>query len=105
MSSIETVMQYPIMLERYATCTPKQQVILLQVPQNRSRRGELSHQSPGHVNVFTAACALPAQSAGRGGPAMTQRPAKRLPTWLTIDLAVILVSLVIIGLGMWLAPW
>ena len=36
---------------------------------------------------------------------MTQRPAKHLPTWLTIDLAVILVSLVIIGLGMWLAPW
>jgi hypothetical protein len=35
---------------------------------------------------------------------MTQR-LKRLPTWLTIDLAVILVSLVIIGLGMWLAPW
>ena len=59
----------------------------------------------GHVNVFTAACALPAQSAVRGGPAMTQRPAKRLPTWLTIDLAVILVSLVIIGLWMWLARW
>ena len=36
---------------------------------------------------------------------MTQRPAKRLPTWLTIDLAVIVVSLVIIGLGIWLAPW
>ena len=29
----------------------------------------------------------------------------RATTWLTIDLAVILVSLVIIGLGMWLAPW
>ena len=29
---------------------------------------------------------------------------QRIPTWLTIDLLVIFVSLVIIGLGMWIAP-
>jgi hypothetical protein len=30
---------------------------------------------------------------------------KRIPTWLTIDLLVILVSLVIIGVGIiWIAP-
>ena len=30
---------------------------------------------------------------------MTQRPAKRIPTWLTIDVLVIVVSLAIIGVG------
>ena len=30
---------------------------------------------------------------------MTKQPAKRMPTWLTIDLAVIVVSLAIIGIG------
>jgi hypothetical protein len=35
---------------------------------------------------------------------MTQQPAKRVPQWLTIDLLVIAVSLVIIGLGVWIAP-
>jgi hypothetical protein len=35
---------------------------------------------------------------------MTQQPAKRIPQWLTIDLLVIAVSLVIIGLGVWIAP-
>ena len=39
------------------------------------------------------------------GPAMAQQPAKRIPTWLTIDLLVIVVSLVIIGIGIWIAPW
>ena len=29
---------------------------------------------------------------------MTQRPAKRIPQWLTIDLLVIVVSLAIIGI-------
>jgi hypothetical protein len=52
---------------RYATCTPNHKVILLQVPPNRSRRGEPSYQSPGNVNDFTATCDLPAQGAGRGG--------------------------------------
>ena len=43
---------------------------------------------------------------GVGDPSCALRgDGTRLPTWLTIDLAVILVSLVIIGLGMWLAPW
>jgi hypothetical protein len=36
---------------------------------------------------------------------MTQKPEKHIPTWLTIDLLVIVVSLVIIGIGMWIAPW
>ena len=36
---------------------------------------------------------------------MPQRSDKRIPTWLTIDLTVIVVSLVIIGIGMWIAPW
>jgi hypothetical protein len=35
---------------------------------------------------------------------MTQQPAKRIPLWLTIDALVILVSLVIIGVGIWIAP-
>jgi hypothetical protein len=30
---------------------------------------------------------------------MTQRPAKRIPQWLTIDLLVIVVSLAIIGMA------
>jgi hypothetical protein len=36
---------------------------------------------------------------------MTQQSAKRIPTWLTLDLLVIVVSLVIIGIGSWIAPW
>ena len=35
---------------------------------------------------------------------MNQQPAKRVPLWLTIDALVILVSLVIIGIGIWIAP-
>ncbi len=35
---------------------------------------------------------------------MTQQPEKQIPWWLTIDAAVILVSLVIIGVGIWIAP-
>jgi hypothetical protein len=31
-------------------------------------------------------------------------PAKRIPQWLTIDALVIVVSLVIIGVGVWIAP-
>ena len=34
---------------------------------------------------------------------MTQKPEKRIPTWLTIDLLVIVVSLAIIGIWMILA--
>jgi hypothetical protein len=34
----------------------------------------------------------------RRAQAMTQRPAKRIPQWLTIDLLVIVVSLAIIGI-------
>ena len=51
---------------------------------------------PRHVNELTT-CALPAQYTGRG-------PAKRIPLWLTIDVLVILLSLVIIGIGIWNAP-
>ncbi len=36
---------------------------------------------------------------------MTQKPEKRIPTWLTIDVLVILVLLVIgIGIWIWIAP-
>jgi hypothetical protein len=35
---------------------------------------------------------------------MTQQPAKRIPTWLTIDVLVIFVSLVIIGIGILIIP-
>jgi hypothetical protein len=35
---------------------------------------------------------------------MTQQPAKLIPWWFTIDVSVILVSLVIIGVGIWIAP-
>jgi hypothetical protein len=35
---------------------------------------------------------------------MTKQPANRMPWWVTIDVSVILVSLVIIGVGVWIAP-
>jgi len=35
---------------------------------------------------------------------MTQQPEKQIPGRLTIDVAVILVSLVIIAVGIWIAP-
>jgi hypothetical protein len=35
---------------------------------------------------------------------MIQQPAKRIPQWLTIDALIILVSLAIIGIGVWIAP-
>ena len=35
---------------------------------------------------------------------MTQQRAKRIPQWLTIDLLVIVLSLAIIGIGMWIIP-
>ena len=51
-----------------------------------------------HVNPFTAACELPIHNVTAEGHAMTQ-PAKRIPTWLTIDVLVIIISLAIIGIG------
>ena len=38
------------------------------------------------------------------GQAMTKKHDKQIPRWLTIDVAVILVSLVIIGIGVLIAP-
>jgi hypothetical protein len=35
---------------------------------------------------------------------MTKQPAKRMPWWATIDVSVILVSVVIIGVVVWIAP-
>ncbi len=35
---------------------------------------------------------------------MIQQPAKRIPQWLTTDVLIILVSLAIIGIGIWIAP-
>ena len=46
-----------------------------------------------------SAYAVPAQTAGAEGPAMTEQPEKQVPWSLAIDLAVILVSSVIIGIG------
>ena len=40
----------------------------------------------------------------RRDQAMTQQSAKRIPQWLTIDVMIILVSLAIIGMGVWIAP-
>ena len=50
------------------------------------------------MNPFTAACALPVHNVAAEGHAMTQ-PAKRIPTWLTVDVLVIVISLAIIGIG------
>jgi len=38
------------------------------------------------------------------GQAMTEKPDERIPWWLTIDLAIIIASLVIIGIGVLIAP-
>jgi hypothetical protein len=68
--ALKPVMWFPIVMNRERGTQRARQidkVILPQRARNRSRQGELSHQSPGHVNVFTAACTLPAQDAGRGG--------------------------------------
>jgi hypothetical protein len=35
---------------------------------------------------------------------MTKQPAKRIPWWAAIDITVILVSLMIIGAVIWIAP-
>jgi hypothetical protein len=34
---------------------------------------------------------------------MTEQPAKRIPTWLTIDVLIIVVGLLIIAGGIWIA--
>ena len=34
---------------------------------------------------------------------MTQQPDKSIPRWLTIDLAIIVISLAIIAVGIWFA--
>ena len=33
---------------------------------------------------------------------MPEQPSTRMPAWLTIDLAVIAISLIIIGIGIWI---
>lgn len=33
---------------------------------------------------------------------MSEQPSKRIPDWLSVDILVILVSLAIIGVGMWI---
>jgi hypothetical protein len=55
------------------------------------------------VNWFTLAI-FPLQYYSQGDQAMTEQPENQ-PTWrLTIDVAVIFVSLMIIGVGIWIAP-
>jgi hypothetical protein len=35
---------------------------------------------------------------------MTKQPVKQMPWWAAIDMTVILASMVIIGVGIWIAP-
>ncbi len=35
---------------------------------------------------------------------MTEQPDKQVPWWLAVDLAIIIVSLVVIGIGFLIAP-
>ena len=35
---------------------------------------------------------------------MTQQSAKRIPQWLTIDLAIIIVTMALIGVVLWIDP-
>ena len=72
--------------------------------ENRSQPGELAHQSPAHVNEFTARRRFRRKNTRRGGHAMTQQSAKRIPQWLTIDLAIIIVTMALIGVVLWIAP-
>ena len=55
------------------------------------------------MNPFTATRALPVHNVAAEGHAMAQ-PAKRIPTWLAIDVLVIIISLAIIGIGIGIAP-
>jgi hypothetical protein len=58
-----------------------------------------------NVNVFTATWALPGtECESWRHQAMTEQPAKRIPTWLTIDLLIVVIGMVIIGAGIWIAP-
>ena len=68
--ALKPVMLLPMLMNRERGTQRARQIykaILPQVPRNRSRQGEPSHPSPGHVNVFTVTCVLPAQNAVRGG--------------------------------------
>ena len=57
------------------------------------------------MNVFTANWALPGtECESWRDQAMTEQPAKRIPQWLTIDLLIIVIGMVIIGAGIWIAP-
>ena len=56
----------------------------------------MSH--PCHVNSLTATRA-PLCNVSRRGTNVSEQPAKRVPTWLTIDVLVIVISLAIIGVG------
>lgn len=55
-----------------------------------------------HVNLFTAFRVHWGQNVVRRD-AMTQQPDKSIPRWLTIDLAIIVISLAIIAVGIWFA--
>jgi hypothetical protein len=36
---------------------------------------------------------------------MTQQPDKRVPWWLTIDVLIIVIGMMILAIGIWVAPW
>ena len=72
------------------------------IPDQRHRIDTPAQQSRrrlfNHVNTFTVTCALSVHKVAAEGHVMTQ-PAKRIPTWLTIDVLVIVISLAIIAIG------
>ena len=69
--------------------------------ENRSQPGELSDQSPEHVNEFTEICSLPGYKACVIAEvlAMTERP-----YWLQTDLVIIVLGLALIGAVIRIAP-
>jgi hypothetical protein len=75
-------------------------VISAQAAGSREPRGPLVKCELAHNRLRFSV----AQSKSRRVQAMIQQPAKRIPQWLTIDALIILVSLSIIGIGVWIAP-
>ena len=86
--------------------------MLLPLVMNRERGTQRARQinkvilpQRANVNVFTANWALPGTKCeSRRDQVMTKQPAKRIPQWLTIDLLIIVIGMVIIGAGIWIAP-
>jgi hypothetical protein len=67
--------------------------VISEAPSQPGKCGPVHNRLPSSV----------AESESRRIQAMAE-PAKRIPQWLTIDVLVIVVSLLIIGVGVWIAP-